>query len=214
MGSKRGAANLAKFNDERSAHVLPLLTHELQLCRKRKLEFKTPGLLAAYLSDRLQVHRTTLTRNAKYKALILAHIAGQPGAVARAPDSTEDPALLQAKLAAAKLEASELREELRAVGARTAHAEGSGESKSSREGELAFADLAVVMAALLTRLQDFLHLDFEKRELHDLAARPSERLVAGPDRVGRFCAWIEQNQALPHLQQLKQLSSAKGKSRG
>ncbi len=214
MGSKRGAANLLKFNDERSASTLPLLTHELQLCRKRKLMFKTPGLLASYLADRLKVHRTTLTRNPKYKALILAHVTGQPGAVARAPDSTEDPALLHAKLAAAKLEASELREQLRAATARLERSKGSQAASASSDGGVAFADLAVVLAAILARMPMFFQLDFDKRELHDVTVKPSERLVAGPERMGSFCAWVERNQALPHLKELKQLSSPKGKSHG
>lgn len=214
MGSKRGADNILKFNDDRSANTLPLLTHELQLCRKRKLEFKTPGLLATYLADRLSVHRTTLTRNPKYNALILAHIAGQPGAVSRAPDSTEDPALLQAKLAAAKLEVSELREKLRAATARLERSASSQTDSVRSDGGVAFADLAVVVAAVLSRMPEFLRLDFDKRELVDLGARPSERVIAGPDRIGRFCAWVEQHQALPHLQQLKRLSAPKEKPHG
>jgi hypothetical protein len=214
MSSERGAANLAKFNEERSANILPLLTHELQLCRKRKLEFKTHGLLAAYLSDQLKVHRTTLIRNGKYKALILAYIAGQPGAVARAPDTTEDPAILQAKLAAAKLDASTLREQLRGATAKLERTKASLPEASPADSAVAFADLAAVVAAILSRFPDFLRLDFDKRELVDLSARPSERVVAGTDRIGRFCAWVEQNQALPHLQQLKRLSSSKGKPNG
>lgn len=214
MGTDRGAANLAKFNEERSASILPRLTHELQLCRKRKLEFKTPGLLAAYLSDQLKVHRTTLTRNVKYNALILAHIAGQPGAVARAPDTTEDPAILQAKLAAAKLDASTLREQLRVATAKLERTNASLPGTSPAGSDVAFADLAAVVAAVLSRFPDFLQVDFDKRELVDLSARPSERLVAGPDRIGRFCAWVEQNQGLPHLQQLKRQSTSKGNPHG
>ncbi len=211
MRTERGAENLAKFNEERSANILPLLTHELQLCRKRKLEFKTPGLLAAHLSDRLKVHRTTLIRNVKYNALILAHIAGQPGSVARTPDTTEDPALLQAKLATAKLDASMLREQLRVATAKLERARAPQAGASSISGDVAFSDLAVVMAAILSRFPEFLRLDFDKRELHDLSARPSARLVAGSDRIGNFCAWVEQNQALPHLQRLKQPSATKRK---
>lgn len=207
MGSKRGAANLEKFNEERSAGVLPLLKDELRLCRKRKLEFQTVGLLAAYLADSLKIHRTTLLRNSKYKALLLEHLAGQPGAVARAPDTTEDPALLQAKLAAAKLEASTLREQLRSIAARQERSTSSSRPASTDNGNVAFANLAMAMAVVLARLPDFLSLDFDKRELHDLSSKPSERLLAGPDRIGGFCAWVEQNQALPQLQQLKRLFS-------
>lgn len=203
MGTDRGAANLAKFNTQRSANVLPLLEHELQLCCKRKLQFRTVGLLASYLSDRIMVHRTTLLRNTKYKALLLAHLAGQPGAVERAPDTTEDPALLQAKLAAAKLEASNLREHLRFVEAQLVRITSTDRLASIEDSNVAFANLAMALALVLNRLPEFLQVDFDKRELHDLSARPSERVLAGPERIGGFCAWVEQNQALPFLQQLK-----------
>lgn len=210
----RGAANIRKFNDDRSANTLPLLAEELRLCRKRKLEFKTTGLLAAYLADRLKVHRTTLTRNPKYNALLLGHVAGQPGVVARTPDTTVDPGVLRAKLAVAKLEAAELRENLRSASLRLDRSKAAPAGLAPADGEVAFADLATVLAAVLSRLPEFLRLDFDKRELVDLASRPSERIVAGPDRIGRFCAWVEQNQALPHLQQLKRLSGTKGTQSG
>ena len=207
MGTERGAANLAKFNELRTARLLPLLTYELHLCRKRRLEFGRVGLLAAYVSDKIEVHRTTLLRNAKYKAMLLAHLAGQPGVVAREPDTTESPAILQAKLAAARLEASTLRERLRAVTSQLERAHSAAPGAATESADVAFVNLAMGLTNLLVRLPDFLHLDFDKRELHDLSARPSERIVAGPERIGAFCAWIEQNQVLPQLMQLKQLSS-------
>lgn len=205
MGADRGAANLAKFNSERSAGVLPLLKHELQLCRKRKLQFKSVGLLASHLSDRTKIHRTTFLRNPQYKALLLEHLAGQPGAVTSTLDSTEDPAILQAKLAASRLEAVGLREDLRKLEARVERLMRSPSPPIvTREG-IDLANLSMVIVAVLSRLPDLLRVDFNKRELLDLSARPSERVVAGPDRIGGFCAWVEQNQALPQLKQLKQL---------
>lgn len=207
MGADRGAANLAKFNAERSANVLPLLKDELKLCRKRKLQFKSVGLLASHLNDRTNIHRTTFLRNPQYKALLLEHLAGQPGAVTSTPDSTADPAILQAKLAASRLEASGLREDLRKLEAQLARLTRSPVSAdASREG-VDLANMSMVIVAVLSRLPDLLSVDFSKRELLDLSARPSERVVAGPERMGGFCAWVEQNQALPQLKQLKQQSS-------
>lgn len=204
MGAERGAANLARFNEERSAHLLPLLEHELRLCKKRKLEFKTPGLLTAYLSDRLKVHRTTLLRNVKYKGLILSHIAGQPGVVARTPDTTTDPAILQAKLAASKVEASNLRAQL---------AQASGQLERLRQGlssteapdgsaTVAFSNLAMLLVNLLHRFPEFLHLDRQRRELVDLSAKPSDGLIAGKERLGQLIEWMELNQALPMVKAL------------
>jgi hypothetical protein len=207
MGADRGAANLAKFNEDRSANVLPLLNHELQLCRKRKLQFKSVGLLASYLHDRTKIHRTTFLRNPRYKALLLAHLAGQPGVVASTPDTTQDPAMLHAKLAAARLEASGLREQLRDLTARLDRLTRSPTSAAVSSEGVDLANLSMLFVAVLSRLPDLLSVDFNKRELHDLSARPSERVIAGPERMGGFCTWVEQNQALPQLKQLKQHSS-------
>ncbi len=198
MGSERGAANLAQYNAERSATVLPLLTRELQLCRKRKLEFKTPGLLAAYLADRLKLARTTLTRNPKYMGPILAHHAGQPGVVSRTPDSTSDPAILQAKLAAAKLDASNTREALASASAQLERVQGSGFSGASTgDYQVAFADLAMVLVILLHRFPEFIQLDRQRRVLIDMTAKPSAPPIAGKERLSEFVTWLELNQALP-----------------
>ena len=198
MGRERGAANLALYNEKRSEHLLPLMTHELQLCRKRKLEFSTPGLLAAYLSDRLKVHRTTLLRNPKYHGLILSHLAGQPGVVSRTPDSTSDPAILQAKLAVAKLDASNARGALSSAKAQLQRLEGTGFSgQISGDSQVGFADMAMVLVNLLHRFPDFIQLDRDRRELIDLSAKPSSRLIAGKERMSAFVTWLELNQALP-----------------
>jgi hypothetical protein len=202
MGAERGAANLARFNDERSAHLLPLLQHELQLCRKRKLDFKTPGLLAAYMADRLKVHRTTLLRNPKYKGLLLAHLAGQPGVVSRTPDTTSDPAILQAKLAAAKVSTSNLTAELKQAKAQLEQLHRGVPAKGGTNDAVAFSNLAMVLVNLLHRFPDYMHLDRERRELVDLSAKPSERLIAGKERMGQFVEWLELHQALPLVRAL------------
>lgn len=215
MGTDRGAANLARYNEARSAPVVPKLQHELRLTRKRKLEFQSIGLLAAYLEDRVKVHRTTLTRNVTYKGMLLIHLAGQPGAVSRTPDSTRDPAILQAKLAAAKLEASN-------KGTRLSHADALLErvhrglvSSDVRHGsDVAFANLAMVMVNMLHRFPDFVQLDRQKRELHDLSAKPSEQLIAGKERMSEFVEWVEVNQALPMVKALVLGSAGRPKNSG
>lgn len=205
MSRKQGAGNLAMFNSIRSANTIPMLEHELRLYRKRKLRFETTGLLAAHVSERINVHRTTLMRNRAYLQLLLAYQAGQPGAVERAPDDTQDPAILQAKLAVARLDISALRHEAKVAAARAIrHAEAVPSSNDG--GSVTLADLSAVLVSLLSRFPEFLHLDLRKRELVDLSARPSERVVAGPDRIRGFCSWLEQNKSLPHIQKLVSLS--------
>jgi hypothetical protein len=203
MGAKGGAGNLRCFNEKRSAHLMPLLTHELQLCRKRKLEFKSVGLLAAYLADRLKVHRTTFLRNLNYRAILLEHLSLQPGVVSRAPDTTMDPAVLQAKLAAARLEVSNLRQELKGASARLARFEDPLSSPAASRSELDFANLAMLVVNLIARVDEYIAIDFDKRAVVDLSAKPSLRVIAGPDRAAAFISWVEQNQSLPIVHSLK-----------
>ena len=203
MGVERGAANIRRFNAERSAHLMPLLTHELLLCKKRKIEFKSIGLLAAYLSDRLKVLRTTFLRNLSYRTVLLEHLSLQPGAVSRASDATLDPVVLQAKLASARLEASNLRQELREANARLSRLDNSVSSHGASKQELDFANLAMLVVNLVTRLDDLISIDFADRTIVDLSAKPSERVIAGPDRAAAFISWVEQNQAVPMVHMLK-----------
>lgn len=203
MGSERGAANLERFNAARSAHLVPLLTHELQLCKKRKLEFKTVGLLAAYLSDRLKVHRTTFLRNLKYRVILMEYLSSLPGAVTRVPDTTLDPVILQAKLASARLEASNLRQEIRQVNAQLARYEYPLSTRGVGKSEVDFANLAMLIVNVMGRVEDTIVVDYDNRTIVDLAARPSERVIAGPERAGHFISWLEQNRAVPAVLLLK-----------
>lgn len=203
MTSNRGAENLARFNAERSAGIEPMLVHELQLCRKRKLSFSSVGLLAAYLAERLKVHRTTLLRNPTYSTRLFAHLAGQPGVVASAPDSTQDPAILQAKLATTKLELGKLREALHQHTKLIEKAKEGSETSFAAANSVNHSNVSMILATVISRFPDFLCIDFDKRELHDLSARPSQRIVAGPERMAAFCTWIEQNQSHPLLASLK-----------
>jgi hypothetical protein len=205
MGAKRGAENLQRFNAERSAQLAPLLAHELQLCRKRKLEFKSVGLLAAYLSDRLKVHRTTFLRNLQYRASLLAYLSSQPGVVGRTPDTTLEPAILQAKLSAARLEASNLRQDIKRLNALLARHEGVSGSDGGDESSVDFGNVAMLLVNVLSRVGDSIIIDYAQRSIIDLAAKPSDRILAGPERAGPFIAWLEQNQILPAVRLLKGL---------
>lgn len=203
MGTERGAANLARFNAERSANLVPTLVTELRLCAKRKLKFETVGLLAAYLSDRVKAHRTTLMRNAVYRDMLDAYWAGQSGVVSHSPDSVSDPAILQVKLAAAKLAASNVREELALCKAQLErHASIPHTPNAGDAVDFRYADLAMVMVNLLHRFPDFVRLDRQQLELVDLSAKPSARVIAGKERIGSFVRWLELNQALPMIQAL------------
>ena len=113
MGTDRGAANLAIFNQRRSDLLIPMIKDELAKCRKRHLKFISIGLLAAHISDHVKVHRTTLLRNNEYFSLLNRYLSSTPGTIENIPDSTIDLHVLQAKLATARLEISNLRSDIK-----------------------------------------------------------------------------------------------------
>jgi len=201
MASERGAANIRKYNAEREEKNLVLVEHELQLCKKRKLQFKSPGLLAAYLSDRTDIHRTTLTRNAKYKVLLAMYMRSQPGAAA-VVDETDDPYVLKAKLASTQAEVGTLRQELKRLSTQISRAATVPTTSGASRDDVEFANLSVLLSLVLVRAETFA-VDFKGRTVVDLAARPSERLVGGADRAAAFVAWLEQNASLPFVKDIK-----------
>ena len=202
MGRERGAANIKEFNAKREERNLAFVEHELQLCRKRKLQFKSAGLLAAYLSDRSNVHRTTFLRNAKYKVLLAAYIRSQPGAAAVVADHTEDPYILKAKLASTQLEVGTLRQEVKRLSAQLSRATNADSVPGKSTDGVDFANLCTLLSQVLVRAEVFA-VDTKARTLVDLAARPSERVVGGPSRAAEFVAWMERNAALPFVKDIK-----------
>lgn len=204
MGARRGAANIEAFNDEREKRVLPLVVLELSRCKKDRLIFKSPGHLAAYLSRTIDVHRTTLTRNLKYRTLLLSHISSQPGAAGIVTNAGSNSEVLKAQLASTQLEAGNLRSELRRTTTRINHSLKSM-STGSRTDETGadVGNLSMLLCLVLSRLSDTMKIDFNSRSILDLAARPSDRLVAGADRAASFVSWIERNGDLPIVAALR-----------
>lgn len=202
MASERGAANIRKFNAEREQNNLALVEHELQVCRKRKLQFKTVGLLAAYLSDRTNVHRTTFLRNAKYKAILAVYMRSQPGAATTVGDDTDDPYILRAKLASTQAEVGTLRQEVKRLTAQLSRTTTEHPTSGATRNEVEFANLCVLLSLVLVRSETFA-IDKQTKTLVDLAARPSERLVGSTDRTAGFVAWLEQNASLPFVKDIK-----------
>lgn len=201
MTRERGAANIRKFNNEREERTLPLVEHELQLCRKRKLGFKSIGLLASYLSDRTSIHRTTLTRNPKYRVLLAVYMQSQPGAASFVQNDTDDPYVLKAKLAGSQAELGTLRQEVKRLTARLARST-LVVGNSAQDGGVEFANLCALLCVVLSRVETFA-VDTDARTVLDLAARPSDRIVAGPERAAAFVSWMQQNDQLPFVKSVR-----------
>ena len=201
MSKERGAANIRKFNADREAKNMALVEYELQLSKRRKLEFRSPGLLAAHLSDRTHIHRTSLIRNPKYKALIALYIKSQPGAASVVSDATDDVDVLRAKLALAQAEIGTLRQDCKRLSARLRRVE-EGATPSADSRGVDQADLYMLLSLVIQRA-DIFAIDRKKRLVIDLSARPSDAIVAGPERAGAFVSWVDRNSELPVVKGLR-----------
>lgn len=204
MKSDRGAANIRKFNAERAEKNLTLVKHELQFCRKRKMAFRSPGILAAYLSDRTGIHRTTLIRNPQYRVLLTQFVGSQPGAASKVDDSTDDVYVLKAKLSSAQSEVGALRYEVKRLAALVERLSQMDASPGASDIEVGFANVCALLGLVLARGEVFA-VDINKRTVLDLAARPSERIVAGPERAAPFISWIEKNEVLPLVKAIRKV---------
>jgi hypothetical protein len=129
--------------------------------------------------------------------LLLKHLSLQPGVVSRTPDSTQDPAVLRAKLAAVQLELSNLQHELKVAKAKLSVASEVPTLETSSNPNVEFSNLAMLLVNVLSGLDGTIEIDFNSRSIVDLAARPSDRVMASANRASSFISWLEQNQALP-----------------
>ncbi|MCA3081528.1 MAG: hypothetical protein ING69_02610 [Rhodocyclaceae bacterium] len=198
--SARGAANLQCFNTERQQQNISRIQSQLKAVQRQRLEFKSLGRLAEYLSELTGIHRTTLARNDEYKLLLLNFLAKRPGYREAISESNATPEMLQAKLLGLKLENANFKKRVerleRAVQAASVPNAIEAEISDSRQGDfyLAFIDTAMALTAVLERIQDTVSVDMQKRTIEDLAAPPSRRLIVGPERTASYIRWLTEGQ--------------------
>lgn len=202
MKSQRGAANLRQFNAEREERNIPRIQDELKKARRLKITFKSVGKLAEYISSKTGIHRTSLTRNLRYKMLLTDFVVTVSGGIEKISDADASSAILQAKLLASRLESSDLRQQVKRLEVTASQSDTTTlpmEKKDQVSGEadyIAFVDTAMALTALLERMQDTVIIDLEKKTIEDLAAPPSKRVVVGPERAAPYIAWLRKQQGL------------------
>lgn len=207
MARERGSSNLRQFNEEREQKYCLALKLSLEKTRKRKIRFSTLGNLAEYVSSNTGIHRTTLTRNPKYRMQLLAHLGAQKGGVEFVSDDDSSPDMLRAKLVASRLEVSNLKQTVKrlkrllgaeksVVTAGSANDKQTGSSNGQDDIHLKFVDTAMLLVMVLERVKDSISVNFSARSIDDLAARPSERMIAGPARAKAFIEWFEENRSI------------------
>jgi hypothetical protein len=112
MNHLRGAEKLQRFDAARETRNPALIKGALSNVLRMKLSFSSVAMRAKEVSLLTDIHRTTLLRNQTYKALLLDTFRRQRGAVRVVSADTQDPNILRAKLMAAELEISNLRQQL------------------------------------------------------------------------------------------------------
>jgi hypothetical protein len=190
--SEGGSANLRRFNDERSRRILPMITDELKRCARRSVQFKSVGMLAGFLAEHCKVHRTTLLRNPAYSSLLYDYLARQRGAAGVVSDDTDSVAILKAKIAVAQAEVGTLRAALKRANKLLTRSIPVNPATSG--GEMASA---MLLLCLVLERVDTIVVDRKSRSIIDLAARPSERVVAGHARASGFIDWVDRHRELP-----------------
>ncbi|MDP2030560.1 MAG: hypothetical protein Q8K12_13055 [Thiobacillus sp.] len=203
MRSERGASNINKYNAEREQQYLFLIHEALKKCKKGKMQFKSLGNLAEHIDSVTDIDRTTLTRNPRYRLLLVEHLAGQKGAYGAVSDEDAAPERLRARLLATHLEISNLKAEVKRLTACVKRAEelpaladsSSPNIQESNKDYVAFVDTAMALAAVLNRLKATVTIDLKNKTIEDLAAKPSLRVIIGPDRTGPFIDWLREHQS-------------------
>lgn len=202
MKSQRGSANLLKFNADREERNIPLIMNELDNIRHLKLKFKTPGRLVEYLSAKTGIHRTTISRNANYKQLILDFYVKSGGNIVDIKNKNPSVGLIETQLIASQLESSNLRQEISQLEATNRHIKQISSSKSrntnssAEKDYIAFVDTAMALTAVLELMQDTIIINLQKKTIEDLAAPPSRRIIVGPERASAYIAWLQDNNNL------------------
>lgn len=205
--SSRGAENIMRFNENREKVAFAAIECELVKCKKHRMRFKSLGALAEYISSVTKIHRTTLMRNPRYRSLLANFSGVEELSRSKVPDGDAPLEVLRARMLALRLENANLVEKVRRLEARL---KSIGEHKAvSVETEqllapasdksmdyVAFADTAMVLTALLERLKDTMVLNFEKKVIEDYAARPSQRVVVGPERLSAYFQWLNHQKDL------------------
>ncbi len=137
------------------------------------------------------------------RSLLIDHLRKTPGAAAHASADTDHLGLLKAKLALSLAETGNLRREVQRLRSEL--------SKASREPDLpssvdpdavSIANLYVLLALVIGRAETFA-IDVAKKSIIDLGAKPSEQLVAGPERASDFIAWIRNEPGLPFIKNVR-----------
>lgn len=188
MGVRKGTDNFKQHRQGKLDIKVAQLQEELDKAGRRKMPYPDLTTLVSDMSERVSLHRTTLTRNKTYMAMLLRHLNGQAGASALVVDSDASPELLRAKLLDAELELSQVRREL--AKAQSARALASKTPAiSSSAAYAAFSDTVWVLRQIVERVNadgELLVVDLKKSEVRDLAAAPGRQVVVSGSRVRSF----------------------------
>lgn len=198
MGVHKGTDNFAESRSAKIAANLRVIEHVLEKLRKRRVTYPDVQALAADVSERTGLHRTTLTRDgSNYLKPLLTYLAEQPGASMAVRDEDATPALLRAKLVDTRLEIRTLKNRLalaeKAIQDGQTHSGEQSpriaESKPSQDWYTAYADTAMALKLLIDRLNQIdetVRIDIAGKQIIDLSAPPRDQVVVASSRATWF----------------------------
>lgn len=196
-----------------------LISEYLRYLRKTRVrcEFVTDlaTLVAKHIeeSEGAPCNRSTLLRNARYKAQLLSYMVRNrlPGSDGIDPNGIADPSA-RALITTGKLETSNLRRELERVNAYVGHLEtqvedyrlagkprvdlpkhSGGASPQISDYELKFVRTCQVVRTLLDHLQVAVEVDTAQRQILDRSKRRNN-VIVGAELAGPFFDWLASNQ--------------------
>jgi hypothetical protein len=193
-------SNINAFNEERSRLTLPQLQYELGLLRKAKAKFENISGLADYLSARIGVARTTLTRTgSKYLPHLLRYQFLESGAAALPDLRNAPPEVLKTHITLQEVDIGQLRSEIKRLEAQVKR--GAVPVETASGGAASLAHTFMLLLDVLQRAETF-RVDLKQGVVWDKAAMTGDELVTTAERARAFCNWLRLQEHLPPFGQL------------
>ncbi len=204
MGAKKRQDNFSSWRTKRQQKTLAMIKLAIEEAERHKLYFVSESKMIAWVSSRIDVHRTTIERSLIYMHDIKEYYYHQAGAGCLDVNEKVNSELLLSKIKTMKLELSRKENDLKRLYSyiEKHHVDVSIDNKKSINMsenincERKISDVCMSLLLIQERVSNIILLDKEKREIHDLSVRKNKKIVASGDKVKALFDWLEDNDFL------------------
>lgn len=190
-------SNLITFNEIRRLRYIKLIKKSLiAIDRRQPFKFKTFHSIASLIEELTGISAKTLSRNVEYRGIIQIFLNQKSRYDESIDISIASNSELQLKIKSQKLEMQNLREQLRIYKGLL----GRKPSKNNlitefgqvtqKYSDVDFTYQANVFLMLLTRFESYIQLNIDAKELLDLTAKPSNRVIVSGEKLEPFIRWF------------------------